>query len=425
MKKLMTTLLSVASITAVLASCSSSNNEEFKPALDVETTCNIKVVGDYSNFEAMEAEFDRFNVYYPNVSLDYVKLDDYKNTLGTVLEGNDKPNIFFSYTWMSGNEKYDPIFKHMENLSDPSLKLNLDCIRPGLLNRNKDGNVLMVPIFSRSYGMLVNNDLFKKEGIALPNSWSELLSACSAFIEKGYSNPMMGYSLKSSSSFMNTIAYPMFLATLAKTEGALDKANALDPAAGEYMREALTAVSNLVSNNCINITECDKIEDNYEKVILRFFEGDVPMMICAEDTPSGTKKRESKSEAYSANPFEYSFSPIPVTDNGGYFVDSPSRLLSVNKNCDNLDMTNEFMRFLISKKELNVLAASKLLITPTKEISFDSLYAPFAKIPQDRTFSPEGLGVKDPLLVQVRNASYKVGKGEMSIQQAIDNYGKF
>ena len=178
MKKIVLSLLSVISSTLVI-SC--KGKDEFKPALDVNTECHIKVVGDYGNFEAMESEFDRFNVYYPNVVLDYVKLDDYKNTLATVLDSADKPNIFFSYTWMMGNSKYDPVIAHMENLSDPKLKLNLDCIRPGLINHDSSGNVVMIPIFTRSYGMLVNNDIFKREGVALPNNWSELLNVCKTF----------------------------------------------------------------------------------------------------------------------------------------------------------------------------------------------------------------------------------------------------
>ena len=44
------------------------------------------------------------------------------------------------------------------------------------------------------------------------------------------------------------------------------------------------------------------------------------MMICAGDTVSGTKKRESQSEAFTASPFNYSFVPIPLTDEGGYFI---------------------------------------------------------------------------------------------------------
>ena len=33
---------------------------------------------------------------------------------------------------MIGNEKYAPVFAHMEELSDEALGLDLDCIRPGL-----------------------------------------------------------------------------------------------------------------------------------------------------------------------------------------------------------------------------------------------------------------------------------------------------
>ena len=113
----------------------------------------------------------------------------------------------------------------MEDLSDPALKLNLDCIRPGLINRDAEGHVRMVPVFSRSYGMLVNKTLFEKEGLSVPSTWTELMAVCEAFRGKGYASPMMGYSLKSSSCFMNTVAYPLFVATLAKNKEALTLAN--------------------------------------------------------------------------------------------------------------------------------------------------------------------------------------------------------
>ena len=427
MKKLLFATLSI-SLSLLLVACkkkTKDNYEDFKPSMDKNTSCNIKVVGSYDNFEALEAEFDRFNNYYPNVRLSYVKLDDYNNTLSTVLDGNDKPNIFFSYTWMIGNDKYNSVVSHMEDISKSKLKDNLDCIRPGLINHDSEGKVLMVPVFSRTYGMLVNNDLFKKEKIEVPTKLNELLSSCKSFSEKGYKSPMMGYSEKSSSCLMNTIAYPLFLADLSKNKEALDLANNLDPSAGEYMRTSLEMVDELIKNNCIDIDECNNIKDNYGKVILRFFEGDVPMMICTADTASGTKKRESQSEAYTKSPFSYSFYPIPLTDNGGYFIDSPSIEFSVNKDCDNLDMTNEFMRFLITNKELNEMASNKGLLTPTKAVSFDSIYASFGKVSEEYTISPEVLGIKDQLTVQIKVASFKVGKGELTIDEAIEKYGTF
>ena len=115
----------------------------------------------------------------------------------------------------------------------------------------------------------------------------------------------------------------------------------------------------------------------------------------------------------------------PLTDNGGYFIDSPSIEFSVNKNCDDLDMTNEFMRFLITNKELNKMASVKRLVTPTRDLSFDSVYAPFGQVPSELTISPEVLGIKDPLTVQIRVAAFRVGIGDITVDEAVAMYGSF
>ena len=149
------------------------------------------------------------------------------------------------------------------------------------------------------------------------------------------------------------------------------------------------------------------------------------MMICTGDTVSGTGKRESQSEAFTKAPFTYTFAPIPLSEAGGYFIDSPSIQFSVNKTCDNLDMTNEFMRFLISRRELNEMASVKRLVTPTTDLSFDSVYAPFGQVPGERILSPEVIGITDPLAAQIRNAAYQVGTGAMTIDEAVSQYGTF
>ena len=194
MKKLLCAILVICLLVSMSA-CGSKPQEAvtgFKPALDTGTSCKITIAGSYDNFEALEAEFDRFNEMYPNVQLSYVKLDDYNNILATALDSNDKPNIFFSYTWMIGNEKYAPVVAHMEDLSDSALGIDISCIRSSLVNKGADGSVLLVPVFARTHGMLVNNDLFEKEGLKVPTTWTELTSVCEAFRGKGYSNPHDG-----------------------------------------------------------------------------------------------------------------------------------------------------------------------------------------------------------------------------------------
>ena len=88
-------------------------------------------------------------------------------------------------------------------------------------------------------------------------------------------------------------------------------------------------------------------------------------------------------------------------------------------------MTNEFMRFLITNKELNAMASVKRLVTPTTDLTLDSVYAPFGKVPSERVISPEVLGVLDPLTVQIREAAFRVGKGEITVDEAIAMYGTF
>ena len=48
----------------------------FVPTLDTSTSLSLLIAGHYDNFEAIEAEFELFREYYPNVKLRYEKIDD-------------------------------------------------------------------------------------------------------------------------------------------------------------------------------------------------------------------------------------------------------------------------------------------------------------------------------------------------------------
>ncbi len=156
---------------------------------------------------------------------------------------------------------------------------------------------------------------------------------------------------------------------------------------------------------------------------MRFFEGDVPMMLCSGDVVSGTKKRESKSEAFSANPFKYEFYVAPSGDEGGYFMDSTSMLFAVNKNSANLDMTNEFIRFLTSEEELGLMAEKKRLITPTMDYSSDEVYASLSGFPEERTINFSDIEILDVAVKQYRAAASAVLNGEMTVDEAVAGYG--
>ena len=429
MKKTMCMLLALLMILSLTA-CGQKKQEEpaeegFRPALDTSVSSHLIIAGSYNNFEALEAEFDRFNEYYPNVELMFTKVDDYNNIIGTVLDGNDAPDIYVNYSWMYGRERYKAAIDHAENLADPALGLDLDCIRSNIILRTDDGTFPMVPVFSNTYGMLVNNSLFEKEGLSVPTTYSELVAVCDAFREKGYDNPMMGFSREELTSLFTVAMYPFFCGTVAHDAEAVKKLNALDASAGEYMRPSLEKIVQFLNDGCVNLDACAEIENNYDAVILRFFEGDIPMMICSGDAVSGTKKRESRSEAFIASPFAYTFAPVPMSDDGAIFLDMSNLQFSVNKGSPNLDMANEFMRFLITPRELNEMAQNKGLMSPTKDLSFNSMYAAFGAVPESRVLSPEAFGLTDDAVIQFRKALYGVATGAMTIDEAIAAFGTF
>ena len=429
MKKTISLILALLMILQ-LSACSSKEPEKqqeegFKPALDTNTSCQIKFGGGYDNFEALEAEFDRFGKYYPNVEMTYTTIDDYNNMIGTVLNGNDAPDIYVNYSLMYGREQYSSSISHAENLADPALGLDLNCIRSNIILNTTDGTLPMVPVFSNSYGMLVNKSLFEKEGLSVPTTYNELVEVCEAFRAKGYANPLMGYTKKETTSLFTLATYPYFCASVANDAEAVKKLNSLDSSAGEYLRPSLEKILQFINDCGIDLEACAAIENNYDAVILRFFEGDVPMMTCSGDTVSGTAKRESRSEAFIASPFTYTFVPIPMSAEGAYFLDMSNLQFSVNKDSKNLDMANEFMRFLITSEELNNMAQKKGLVSPTRDLSFNSMYAAFGNVPEARILSPEVIGLTDDALIQLRQAVYRVATDQITIGEAVSGYGSF
>ncbi len=405
-----------------LGGCKKKTEEKsFVPRLDTQTKCKIEIAGRYQNFEALEAEFDRFNEFYPNVELSYTYLDNYKVTISTALAGEDAPDIFMTFPWMLDKTNYNPLLDNAENLADANATgIELSAVNQKLLFYTDNGSLPMVPVLCAANGMLVNEDLFKKEKIEIPQNWSQLVEACQKFKDAGYKSPIL--SDRYDSSIMASLIYPYFTKEVMNNAEAISKLNKLEPSAGEYMRSTLEWVENFKKYGFLDLEECAKLKDNYDAVIKRFFEGDVPMMLASADVASGTKKREALSEPFTKNPFKYSFHSVPVMEKGGAVVDVPSVEFSVNKNSQNLEMTNEFMRFLLRTEELNNLAMIKRLITCSTVYSFDDVYAPLGNT--EHLYQLE-IGILDNTYSQLRMAAYRVLTNRMTVDEAIANYGKY
>ncbi len=64
-------------------------------------------------------------------------------------------------------------------------------------------------------------------------------------------------------------------------------------------------------------------------------------------------------------------------------------------------------------------------MSPTRDLSFNTMYAAFGDVPEERIVSPEEFGLTDDAVIQLRQAVYGVGTGEMTIDEAIAGYGSF
>lgn len=399
-------------------------SEEFAPKYPSDTEYKLSVVGTYSNFESLESEIERFYGFYPNGEIEYTYLDDYSNTVRQALAGQEPPDIYVVQPWMYGDERYNTLFDDAEVLSNPELEINLDCIRSSFRWEMEDGEIHTLPVFATSYGMLVNMDIFEKEGLDVPKTFDELKETCDKLKAAGYESPVMGSNTSTTPGIGYAFAYPMFAKTVKDDRSVENDLNNLVPSSGEALRTSLTRLKEFVDYGCIDIDKCTtEIEDDYNAVIMRFFEGDVPMMLCSGDVVSGTKKRESKSEAFEAKPFKYDFYVAPSGDEGGYYMDSMSLLFCVNKNSTSLDMTNEFARFIVNEEELGLMAQEKRLITPTKDYSLDEVYASLSGFPEDRTVSFRDIEILDTAVKQFRAAAYGVINGEMTVDEAVEGYG--
>ena len=71
------------------------------------------------------------------------------------------------------------------------------------------------------------------------------------------------------------------------------------------------------------------------------------------------------------------------------------------------------------------MAQKKGLMSPTKDLSFNSMYAAFGEVPESRILSPEEFGLTDDAVKQLRQAVFAVATGEMTIDEAVGNYGSF
>ena len=326
-------------------------SSEFHPKLDTKESVVLSTAGFFGNFEALDQVTNDFNAYYPNVEFSYEQVGI--DTFDSYLDAN--PNVDVIMT-------SEDIFEQSgKDLSSQFVDLAEEGISLGDLEEDMlercyhDGKLLSIPMGQNMYGLVVNVSLLEKEGLSVPKNYDEFLRVLDVLKKKGYT-PIQEPESKVYAELTEAMAYDLILSdkTLQKdlAAGKESAAEALEP----VLEKLDTLIGQGYIDPSVNETYPD---DNYDQAILNFFEGDVPFWVCNTEKVSGMKKRESKSEAFQASPFEYTYIYVPLGENGVYAYREPWFGFSVNKDSANYDYAVEFLRFLATEKEINEIADIK------------------------------------------------------------------
>jgi len=286
---------------------------EFTPALDTEKDGTLEIAGFMGNFEALDQVVNNFNEYYPNISISYEQ--NGANQLAEYVKNNDYVDIFMTaesnLSYPDDQEAY--VADDCLDLSKENIDLSAiqdEMVECGTV----DGKILRIPIMENTFGMVVNKTLLQNEGLDVPTNYEEFLEVLKALKEKGYT-PIQGSKVHVYSEMVANMA----LSQIGTDEELLKKLNDGDGSAVDVLRPAYERLGEIIQNGYTDAALNETYPmDNYDLAILKFFEGDVPFWICSTECVSGMKKRESKSEAFSKDPFEYQFLYVPFGDEGGF-----------------------------------------------------------------------------------------------------------
>lgn len=343
-----------------------SSSSSFEPKLDTEKNIELSVTGFFGNFEALDQVTNDFNQYYPNVQFSYEQVGS--ETYLQYLEANPNTDILMTSEDILTNFK-DELKDQYVDLAKEDI--DLSAIEQDMLQRGyHDKQLLSIPMGQNTYGLVVNTTLLEKEGLEVPKNFDEFIKVLTALKEKGYT-PIQGPNSKMYAELTQNMVFDMLLSdeTLYKdvTAGKESAADALQPV---YDKLQTILDGGFIDSKVNDVYP----EDNYDAAILKFFEGDVPFWVCNTEKVSGMKKRESKSENFQKNPFEYTFMYAPMGDKGAYAYREPWVGFSVNKDAGNRDYAVEFLRFLATKDEINKMADIKGIPSIAKEKTDVEIY---------------------------------------------------
>lgn len=384
MKKAVSLALAASMLASISTGCSFGGDNDFK--LDTKQPVVLTIVGNLDNFEGLETVIADFEEEYPNCTVDYQKMDDYAKTLPQRLANeSSSTNMFLSSRGDFINEA--DCLDYALDMAATESGIDLSATNPSMTNSQLvDGKLYTIPLAANPRGMIVNTTLLEENGVKDPENWEEFLAACETLRQKGY------VPIQAQNSYIGLgIAYSYLANSIVHDENyesVFEELNSLTPGSGRHLEDAFTRVNTLVEKEYIVYSEADGWENNYDDAIMNFFEGDVAFFPGTAEAVSGMKKREERSESFTAKPFEYEFTCVPIGDDGKYCYWQTWSGISINKLADNENWSCAFIDFLFREENISQLASTKGMPSNTKKATDDARFASLYEIDEAHMADP-------------------------------------
>lgn len=149
----------------------------------VELTMGSWRVDDVDQMNTILAAF---NAAYPNITINFDPTNppEYNATLRTQLEGGTGPDLMYLRSFATSRQLFDEGF--LEPLAGlPGMEENFTAEARGPWATD-DGQPYGLPMIAVSHGVYYNKDIFAELGIAVPQTWQELLAAAQTIQAAGY-----------------------------------------------------------------------------------------------------------------------------------------------------------------------------------------------------------------------------------------------
>lgn len=377
--------LSVVLLTALTACalCGCGNQaDSAKSGPDTKEKVALTIVGSSPDFKAMEDTIQDFTAVYPNCTITYEYLQDYKNSLEKRLAGDAGSIDLF----MTDNIQSDsPLLSYAMDLYTCKDKLDLsDTFQPLLKNFQLLGSdtaqLYAIPLGAEMRGMYVNKTLLEQHGLSVPNNRAALLNACEVLSKQGLI-PIQG----NPGNFSQLFLFPYITNLIASAddlEATRSRINSCAADADELFEDPMQFLYSLVEKNYYNYKYVENtygaFQDSSTDTVIKSFlniestdaggekRDDVGTVAFMPGTISMQSQLEKAIDDYHSN-ISYEFILSPVSDQGGFAYMSPARGIAVNKNGTHTDWTLAFLDFLFDAEHNKAFAEAYHIIPNTKD----------------------------------------------------------